>query len=121
MAAKPTWPCIQVDCQRELFGRSSSQPVFRKNSSAICSRCTDNISPLRVPVETNSVHDPPETPWGLDPVFRPHDVCLLNHLIRPRQHTLRDRQADLLRCFEIDHQLELPQLLDNKLTNSFHD
>ena len=32
---------------------------------------------------------------------------LLNDFIRPRQHIRRNRHADLLRCLQIDHQLEL--------------
>ena len=32
---------------------------------------------------------------------------LLDHLIRPRQHIRRDRQADLLRGFQVDHELDL--------------
>src|SRR5262249_3558581 len=40
--------------------------------------------------------------------------CLLSldHLIRSRQHVRRNRQADLLGCFEIDDELELRRLLD---------
>ena len=38
----------------------------------------------------------------------------LDHPIRPRQHLRRNRQADLLGCFEIDHQLELRRLLDRQ-------
>ena len=32
--------------------------------------------------------------------------------IRPRQHTRRNREADLFGGFQIDHQLELGRLLD---------
>ena len=39
----------------------------------------------------------------------------LDHLIRPIQHRLRDRQADLLGRLEIDHQLELRRLLDRQI------
>ncbi len=35
--------------------------------------------------------------------------------IRPHQHVGRDRQADLLRCFQIDDELELDRLLDGKV------
>src|SRR5215475_11406270 len=35
---------------------------------------------------------------------------LLNHLIRSRQHIRRNRQADLLGGFQVDHQLELHRL-----------
>ena len=31
----------------------------------------------------------------------------LDHLVRPRHHVRRNRQTDLLRRLEIDHQLEL--------------
>ena len=34
-----------------------------------------------------------------------------NYSVRPVQHRLRNRQADLLRRLEIDHQLELRRLL----------
>ena len=40
---------------------------------------------------------------------------LFNHLIRPRQHIRRNRQADLLRGFQIDDQLELCRLLDGQI------
>jgi hypothetical protein len=33
-------------------------------------------------------------------------MCSSDHPIRPRQHLRWNRQADLLRGFEIDHQLE---------------
>src|SRR5262245_19354780 len=41
--------------------------------------------------------------------------CLLDNLIRPRQHVGRNRQTDLLCCLEIDHQLELSRLLDRQV------
>jgi hypothetical protein len=34
-----------------------------------------------------------------------------DHLIGPRQHIRRNCQADLLRCLQIDDQLELRRLL----------
>ena len=40
----------------------------------------------------------------------------LNHPIRPRQHIRRNRQADLLRRFEIDDKLELLRLFDGKIS-----
>src|SRR5262245_12340970 len=36
----------------------------------------------------------------------------LDHLIRTCQHVRRNRQTDLLRCFQIDDELELHRLLD---------
>jgi hypothetical protein len=39
-----------------------------------------------------------------------------NHLIRPRQHVGRNRQADLLRCFKIDNELELLRLLYRQIS-----
>jgi len=38
-----------------------------------------------------------------------------DHPIRPRQHVGRNREADLLRCFQIDHQLEFRRLFDRKV------
>src|SRR6516165_9405971 len=38
-----------------------------------------------------------------------------NHFVRPRQHIGRDRQTDLLRGLEIDHQLELRRLLHRQI------
>src|SRR5687767_11500842 len=35
--------------------------------------------------------------------------------IRPRQHVWRNRHTDLLRGFEIDHELELRRLLDGQV------
>jgi hypothetical protein len=40
---------------------------------------------------------------------------LLDHPIRPRQHIRRNRQTDLLGCFQIDHQLKLLRLLGRKV------
>ena len=37
---------------------------------------------------------------------------LFDHLIRAREHVGRDRQADLLRGFEIDDELELHRLFE---------
>jgi hypothetical protein len=39
----------------------------------------------------------------------------LDHSIRSIQHRLRNRETDLLRCFQIDHQLELLRLLHGKV------
>ena len=39
---------------------------------------------------------------------------LPNDPVRPRQHIRRNRQADLLGSFQIDHQLELRRLLDGR-------
>jgi hypothetical protein len=36
----------------------------------------------------------------------------LDHFIRARQHIRRNRHPDLLRCLEINHQLELSRLFD---------
>jgi hypothetical protein len=38
-------------------------------------------------------------------------LALLDHLIRPRKYVGRDRQADLLRRFEIDDELEFDRVL----------
>ena len=40
---------------------------------------------------------------------------LLDHLIRPCQERRRDRQAEGLRSFEVDDELELRGLLDRKI------
>jgi hypothetical protein len=40
---------------------------------------------------------------------------LLNHLVRVRQHRLGDREAQCLRGFQVDHQLELSRLLDGQV------
>ena len=45
----------------------------------------------------------------------PFYFCLLNHLIRPRQHIRRNRQADLLGGLEIDEELKLRRLLDGNV------
>src|SRR6266481_7387933 len=39
----------------------------------------------------------------------------LDHLIRPEQHRLRDRQADLLGGFQIDYKLKLHWLLHRQV------
>ena len=43
------------------------------------------------------------------------NLKLLDDLIRPRQHIRRNRQADLLGCFQVDDQLELRRLLHGKI------
>ena len=40
---------------------------------------------------------------------------LLDHLIRPRQHVRRNRQADLFRGLQIDDELELRRLLHRQI------
>jgi hypothetical protein len=40
---------------------------------------------------------------------------LLDDFIRPPQHIRRDRQADLLRRFQINDELKLPRLLEGEL------
>ncbi len=42
-------------------------------------------------------------------------VALPNHLIRPHQNVRRNRQADLLGGFKIDHQLKLGRLLNRQI------
>ena len=46
-----------------------------------------------------------------------------DHLVSPRQHVGRNRHADLLRRFQVDHQLELDGLLHREITRlgSFQD
>src|SRR5262245_16476744 len=39
----------------------------------------------------------------------------LDHSVRSYQHIRRNRQADLLRCYEIDHQLELRRLFHGQI------
>src|SRR5512147_3017942 len=41
--------------------------------------------------------------------------ALSNYSVRPRQHIRRNRQADLLRSFQVDDQLELLRLLDGQV------
>ena len=40
---------------------------------------------------------------------------LLDHPIRPHQHVRWNRQADLLRRFQVDHQLKLRRLLHRQI------
>jgi len=40
---------------------------------------------------------------------------LPNHSVREREHVRRKRQANLIRRFEIDDELELSRLLDRKI------
>src|SRR5262249_48876255 len=48
-------------------------------------------------------------------VFIVSALRLSNHSIRPCQHVRRDREADLLGCLQIDHQLELNRLLNGEI------
>ena len=43
------------------------------------------------------------------------DLASFNYFIRPHQHIRRNRQADLLRSFEIDHEFKLRGLLDGQV------
>jgi hypothetical protein len=43
-------------------------------------------------------------------------LALPNDFIRPIQHRLRNRHANLLRRLQIDHELELRRLLDGKIS-----
>ncbi len=45
----------------------------------------------------------------------PERSRLFDHLVRPEQHRLRNRQADLFRRFEIDNQLEFRRLLNRNV------
>ncbi len=40
----------------------------------------------------------------------------LDHLVRPRQHIRRNREADLLASFEIDHQFTTRPLLQQQMS-----
>ena len=46
-------------------------------------------------------------------------VRLLDHLIRSRQHIRRNRQAERLGGFKVDHEVELRWLLNWRASNSF--
>ena len=46
------------------------------------------------------------------------ECSLLDHLIRPLQERLRDRQPERLRRLEVDHQLERGRLLDGQIGRS---
>src|SRR6516164_5062284 len=57
--------------------------------------------------------------------FRSHEECkrsrpllsvLLDDSIRPVKHGRRNREADLIRGHQVDHQLELHRLLDGKVS-----
>src|SRR5215471_5762057 len=49
--------------------------------------------------------------WHRRSVFLPS----LDHFIRSIQQRLRNAEIDLLRCFQIDHQLKLRGLLDRQI------
>src|SRR5215467_2416302 len=53
-------------------------------------------------------------PSRLTPIAYRLTAASLNHLIRSCQHIRRNRQADLLRRFQIDYQFELRWLLHGK-------
>ena len=50
--------------------------------------------------------------WHRRSVFLPS----LDHFIRSIQQRLRNGEIDLLRCFQIDHQLKLRRLLDRQVS-----
>ena len=41
---------------------------------------------------------------------------LLDHVIRPHQHIRHNRHAELLRCFQVDHELKLRGLFDRQFS-----
>jgi len=47
---------------------------------------------------------------------RPGQRVLLDHLIRPQQQRLRDREAERLGGLEVDYQLKLGWLLDGEVS-----
>ena len=55
------------------------------------------------------------SPEPVCPEQRRRASCLANHFVRPHQHIWRNRQADLLGGFQIDHQLKLRRLLDGQI------
>jgi len=59
--------------------------------------------------------------FPLNPKFEIRNPKSLDHPVRSHQHVQRNRQADLLGGFEINHELELGRLFDHKFTDSFHD
>jgi hypothetical protein len=44
-----------------------------------------------------------------------HGIFSLDHLIRPREHVSRNRNADLFCGLQIDHQFKLGRLLDRQI------
>src|SRR5262249_2287240 len=52
----------------------------------------------------------------LSPLDTPHSPLFsLDDSVRSRQYVRRNREADLLRCLQVDHKLELRRLLDGKV------
>jgi hypothetical protein len=50
--------------------------------------------------------------WKIEKKARLPVAKSLDHFVRPRQHRLRDREAERLGGLEVEHQLELRWLLD---------
>ena len=46
-----------------------------------------------------------------------YSVLSSDDSVRPRQHIGRDREADLLRCFEVDHELKFSRFFEWQLRN----
>jgi hypothetical protein len=42
-------------------------------------------------------------------------LSLPNHPIRPRQHIWRNREADLLRCLQVDDEIKFCRLFDGQI------
>jgi hypothetical protein len=54
--------------------------------------------------------------FSLNPKSKIANPKLFNYFIRSHQHVRRNRQADLLGSFEIDHKVKFRRLLDGKIS-----
>ena len=102
-------------CQHIFVERQRCESLTRRKQRHRCARLpvwrgrgsTERGAPVdrsyRTEGEFNSIL---ASPFGT--------LRLLDHLIRSRQHIRRDRETDLLRCFQVDDQLKLRGLLDRR-------
>jgi len=94
--------CIPTQTSISSAARGSCRPLTIPTRHGLEPRFSSGTTSSKLERKENSVQS-----WH-------HRLLLfrsLNHLVRPPQHLLRNRQTDLLRRLEIDHQLKLRRLL----------
>src|SRR5262249_12013904 len=84
---------------------------YDKPSAAARRRRKQSARQLRA----NRTRSVSSSPSSIHFAFLIFTFALLDHLIRSVQHRLRNRQADLLGCFEIDNEIELLWLLHREV------
>src|SRR2546426_5935208 len=93
----PACCALASGAAKRLRARMTASPISRMGTSVRTAAGESSRTPRRAPAQRRT-----STP-------------LFDHLVRPEQDRLRDREAERLGGLEVDHELELCRLLDRQV------